>query len=350
MDSDIEELFQACLRVREEFRQFNQQAEEELYAAEARMEKDFIVIANHLCAMAKVMLKREGNVFFGGAYYSEQDIRTSAMDLITPLFMNRRNDRIFEVVHVIIRFFNKNREPEPVNVFFYLRGTVALLLSNYNRKTKKFTDPDYIKTGQNVDAYIRKSTRFTRNGNYIEELSAARTSTGSDIAQKNDLLSLCGRVEPIPDNVPAAVDKVFDVLADSGKFQERVNREVLIATVYSITRKHESEHVPGSSYPLELYVERALIEMVYEAVQNLEESFRWRGRFSEMEKKAMFSALEDYLIDRMLGGTDSLYQYLKPHIEGLTNKEFIDKYKGSFQNLTGRAYKILIDKVSPNNS
>ncbi|MBD3424544.1 MAG: hypothetical protein GF417_08920 [Candidatus Latescibacteria bacterium] len=341
VESEIIKLFVACTRLAGEFappgRDFS---ERELIRSEARRTGDIILIINHLSAMAQILHRKRAS-----SSMEPHDIEQTAVEIITPFFMRRGGRGPFELVHVIHNFFERNENPEAIDIFYYLRGAVGIRYANYNRKKKKFEDPEYINTGRNIDAYVARSSRFRKDKYFIMDSYVDIDSKEGRLIQQADIMRICGaRVSP-GDSIPAIIDKLFDCLADSVEFFSRVERETLTASILEM--KNSQNGIPLHNYisPMEDFISMKISEISTEVSSQLRNSYKLRKNFTTDETEAIFKAVEDYLYDLGVKEPKSLREYLQPHIDGCSADEYRNKFKGCQQNLVLRARELWIEKV-----
>lgn len=338
--TSIQQLFEACSRVRDAFsppgREFT---ESELIIAEAERERDFIVIINHMSAMARLLIQGKS-----GEILADYDRGQAGIDIITPFFIRRRNNGPFELVHVINRFFSKTVDPEPLDIYYYLRAAVRIRYSNYIRRRKRFADPEYIRTGRNLGAYISGSERFVREGSFIIDSYIEADSNNSRPPQKDDILALCGPAVSPGDSVPVIVDAIFEVLAESVEFQSRVKRDALVASIIDLQSDRSDCLMKKRLSTFDLFLQKELSDISLKVAEELRRSYSWRNPFDDDTREAILNAVEDYLLDLGLKDTQSTRRYLEPHVR-CGACEYREKYKGCLQNLIKRAEKLWIEKV-----
>lgn len=332
------ELFDACRRVMEAFQNpENGFTEHELITAEAERERDFEIIVDHLTSFAILRLEKSIELRdIGGGVYGENIFKSAALDILTPFFARRQSDRLFELVHVIFNFFKKTPDPDPLDLWLYLRGAVAILHSNRNREEKRFNSPDFVKTANSLDSYVRKNPRYVKRKSFIIDSFIELNSSKARLPAKNDLLSLCGKVSPIPDNIPSAVEKIFDLLAESAEFKSKVERRELVSVVHEIIKRRKFSPQTEANTPFDSYIRRELARISLEVFSEFKENYKWRKDFSKSDMDALMEAAKDYLMDLGQKEQSSLHQYLNPHIGYCSSREFVEKYKGSFQNLINK--------------
>jgi len=345
IESSIEKLFDACLRVRDTFsppgREFS---DRELIVAEAARERDFILIINHLSTMARLLISGKSIINYYDGSFGSLDLEESGMDIITPFFLRRRNNSPFELVHVINRFFSKTVDPEPLDIYYYLRAAVRIRYSNYIRGRKRFRDPEYMKTGRNVGSYIARSERYFRECTFIVDSYIRVESENGRPPQKRDILNLCGASVSPGDRVPAVVDTIFDILGDSMDFQGRVERETLVASIIALRDDRSGSRTRNRDSTMDLFLRNELSEISVEVADELRTDYQWRSPFPDDTREALFKAVEDYLLDLGLKDTASMRKYLQPYLK-CEKCEYRQNYKGCLQNLIKRAEAIWLEKV-----
>ena len=343
--SSIEKLFDACSRVSDTFsppgREFS---ESELIVAEAAREKDFILIINHLSTMARLLISGKPSINYYDGSYGSLDPEESGMDIITPFFLRRRNNGPFELVYVINRFFSKTVDPEPLDIYYYLRAAVRIRYSNYIRRRKKFKDPEYLKTGRNLGSYVSRSERYVRDGTFIVDSYISVDSESARPPQKRDILNLCGSFVSPGDRVPAVVDTIFDILADSLNFQDRVERDTLVTSIIALRENRSGNRTRNRDSTMDLFLKNELSEISVKVADELRAGYQWRSPFPDDTREALFKAVEDYLLDLGLKDTETMRKYLQPHLK-CEKYEYSQKYKGCLQNLIKRAEATWLEKV-----
>jgi len=343
----IQELFEACLRVQDEFSPVDKDYDQrELIRSEARRESDLILIINRLTAMALTTLMIRANHQHSDILSHDlADASSRAKEIITPFFMRRRDRGPFELVYVINRFFENNDSVDPVGLFCYLRAAVRIRYSNYRRKSRKLIDPEYIRTGRNLNSWVRRSGRYIYEKSFIVDSSVRSDSSDSRIPHEEDILRICGSDISPAEKVPVIVDSIFDSLAEREELKSRVARDTLVPAIIKIQNPHQIEVGQNRISTMDLYIRRELIEISLSIVSELKANYSWRTNFPQSERGAILDAVEDYLLDLGVKKQKPMRDYLEPHTGGCTAGEYRRRYKGSLQNLIKKAEQRWLEKV-----
>ncbi len=151
-------------------------------------------------------------------------------------------------------------------------------------------------------------------------------------------MSLCGQIDPQPTNIPAAVDLIFDLLAEQVKFRSEVSLAALRVAVFKIIEPRLPSWTPGVTQKTpwdDLILGRAEKAAV-DTLNAAAESYAWRKGFTETEKSAFLEAGADYIFDLVYRGerTMSLHKYLAAHLDECSSVLYETAYKGSMQHFS----------------
>lgn len=240
------------------------------------------------------------------------------------------------IVGVVDSLFEKNPAPTHEDIVRWLRGTVTRLVNNLALAELAEKNPQYVKTARKVERYVRGSESYTIEKSVVR-LNGAKTDQPADrMPTAGEIVSLCGRYEPLPTNVPSAIDLIFELLAEERRYRPTVPLAALREAVFALLEARIDGHPrqPNPVTPYEVHLVGRAGETAQATLEETERGYAWRGRLSDAEKAAFLKAGEDYLFDLVCRGgtTCSERSYLTAHIDGCTSDLYTKRYKGSFHN------------------
>lgn len=312
--------------------------------AEDLVRKELFTLFNSCQSMARDIITAK--IYGAHACYSfcvDQDIDVAAAEAVTNLFGHRKTVRIksksptgvLEIVGVVQALYEINPEPEGMDVYFWLRKTVSNHVNNYNYKKLKENSPGYANTGKKIDRFLNKSDRYECKGKYVRDTVVELDSVEGRRASADEIVSLCGHVEPQPTTIPEAIDLIFDLLAEQVKFKSEVSLASLRVAVFRLIEPRLPSLPPELSpkTPREdlmvTRAEKAAADTIAAATVN----YAWRKGFTEPEKRAFLEAGKDYLSDIVHRGESSMStrKYLSAHLDECSSVLYETVYKGSAQ-------------------
>lgn len=315
-----------------------------LYQIEDHVHAEMFTLFNNCQSMARDIIT--GKIFGSFACYSycgDPDVDAAASETIWKLFGHRKcleknhksQTGILEIVGVVQSLYDKNPEPTGLDAYKWLRKTVFNHVSHYNYEQLAEKNPEYAKTGKKISRFLKNSERYACDGSLVKDISVKLDSPDSRRPSVEEIVTLCGCIEPQPTNIPTAVDLIFDILANNTEFRSKVSINVLRSAVFRLLEPRLPSWTPGVTQktPWDDFLlgmtERAAMETIDYAKRN----YSWRKQFAEAEKAAFLEAGADYLFDVVYRDkpSASLRKYLTAYLEECSSEIYESKYKGSAQ-------------------
>ncbi len=344
-----------------------------LYQAEDLVQKEMFTLYNSCQSMARDIITRKiYGSYASYRYCGDRDVDIAAADAVRNLFGHRKivsrssnvPTGVLEIVDVVQKLYEINPEPKGTDVYYWLRRTVSNHVSHYNYSQLKEKSPEYANTGKKIGWFLKNSARYECKGRIVRDTAVEFENTESRMASAEEIVSMCGQIEPQPANIPAAVDLIFDLLTDQVKFRSGVSLGTLREAVFTIIEPRLPSWTPSLSQKSpsdEFHINRAEREAIH-TLADIAVSYKWRKEFADFEKIAFLEAGADYLFDFIHRGgrTMSLHKYLAAHLEECSSVLYETVYKGSAQHFfkylledwrrrmtSGRPEKFDKDKKSP---
>ena len=339
-------LLDAFIRIRDVFSSFGEGSIGglSLYQAEDLVQKELFTLYNSCQSMARdIITKKICGAYSSYRHCDDRDVDIAAADAIRNLFGHRKivsrksksPTGVLEIVGVVQKLYEINPEPKGKDACYWLRKTVSNHVSHYNYSQLKEKNPEYANTGKKISRFLKNSGRYECEGRIVRDTAVEFEDTECRQASADEIISLCGQVEPQPTNIPAAVDLIFDLLADQVKFRSEVLLGALRVAVFTIIEPRLPSWFPNVSQKTpwdDLLIGRAE-KAAIDTLDEVAASYAWRKEFADFEKSAFLEAGKDYLFDIVYLGEPSmsLHKYLAAHLEDCTSVLYETVYKGSAQ-------------------
>ena len=345
-----QDVFPAVLDVREAFLPYGGEwiGEDERLSLERKVDRGLSILYSACYALAcDIVTKR---VY--GKYHLDwgEDISDAACEAIIPLFGSRkRSSGCLVIVGVIDSLFRQNPYPTGADVKHWLQGTLNRLVSNVIHSRMYDNSPEYVKTAMKVKRYLRNSDRYLVENSIVRGVVIELDSSELMMPEANEIVSACGRVNPMPTAVPEAVDLIMDLLSEDSRWRASIRLPVLCKAVFEILDPRLPDPPPPrrSLLPSEEYLLGRVAEAIGLTIDQARREYEWRKGWVDEVREAFLSAGEDYLYDLCYRDDSraSERQYLAAYLDGCTSVVYGKKYKGSFHNFLLSIRKIWCEHV-----
>ena len=273
----------------------------------------------------------------------DMDVDNAAADAVADLFGNRKTVRrgsdfptgVLEIVSVVQSLYEKNPDPTESDIYYWLRRTVQNHVNHLSFRRLREKSPEFASTGRKIGRYINNSKRYECRGRTVADNLIGLDCSEGRMASADEVISMCGGIEPQPACVPETVDLIFDMLAEQLDFRSELPVEDLREAVFRLIepRLHAWPADVSIRTPWDDYLTGEAEKAGAESLKAASESYSWRKDFSESDKQAFLEAAADCIFDMVYRGgrCQALHKYLAAHIEDCSSEVYETVYKGSAQ-------------------
>jgi hypothetical protein len=336
-DAETKKLFESCERIKELASKLDDVTPESMSHIQAQVliDREIGLIHQHLYRLARANLLEVMGLLIGGASWTAENIDNKALDMIVPLIDTRKSTGRREIVHAIGLLFAKNPGAGPNDALKYLNGTVRRTISGARRKALRENSPHFLSTCRKVEYYIGNSERYERRDGTVYDRYTEYETEGLRFAGPEDLIALCGSIDPLPSSVAESVETIFECLSNgNGTFRTALRLRDLQAATYQMLEPIliDQSQSRGPLTPEEEYLLRDHERKLRETAEEMEREYQWRRMFDKETQTAFCEACFEYFWDKECRGKpSSRFKYLAACLPGCTKKTYEDTYKPSFQ-------------------
>jgi hypothetical protein len=346
----LENLYAAATNINDRFAPYALKApsDDVIDGLELASHEDFRKIFLSLYALAMAELRMRAGTpawyFLSSVSYEFEDI---AEMIATMPFMTRGKDNFYQITDLLLRFFADSGTKGKRDLFNYLHGVTRKNLGS-TLKTIAHSEKrmmHYVYAA--VSRHVGSSRRFRRRAGIVTDLQAPEESSMRQ-ATIFEIVADCSPLLRGFERPGQIVDLIFDELKRKKRYSCHLSIKTLRISVLDLIKARfiPAEKKIDRRDPMQEYLQKELLEIADEAVEETAVSYGWRSEGSGRFREAYIGAVRDIMEDIIVHGRRMpSHEALGRHLDGCDENVYTTTHKGSFQNFWKVLWENFLKKI-----
>lgn len=260
---------------------------------------------------------------FKNFFESDLSLNDAALDAIVPLFCKETEDQVLP----IIKSFNSWQPPvqTETDAIYFLNSVIAGRVEQHISLVLKEKDPLFAKILESIKYLVK--THDCKKVSWLGKQYIIQ-SVHSEISQKPiDQDSFERLPGALFRNQKTLLEDIFTYLIEETNFFPAIPLNDLVMRLKELNLNELQQQTNLNSAAVKSDITEIVSAGLNQSLIKLNDSYYSTGKMDEHEFENFKKALYDMAEDLKDGGINrGLFDYLKPHSNGLNKEEYQDKY------------------------